>query len=295
MTTRIEVKNVSFNYGKVNALDNLSFELEDGKIYGLIGRNGAGKTSLLSLLASYRQPTEGSIELNGEAVFENQEAMQNIQFIYDKDYSEESTSVGEWIEGMGSFRSNYDHDYANYLIEKFNLPKDKPVYDLSKGMVSALNVTVGLATRTAVTIFDEAYLGMDAPNRELFYEELLKDQERHPRILIFSTHLVSEADYLFDHVIIIHKGAILINESYEKLSEKGFSITGSTEAVEEFIDNFKDMEQLNRKSLGKTTSIMLYGQIGEAEQQQARTYGLDIGPVSLQDLFIHLTKEEVNS
>lgn len=295
MTTKVEVKNVSFDYGKVKALENISFELENGKIYGLIGRNGAGKTSLLSLLASYRQPTEGSIELNGKAVFENQIAMQDILFIYDKDYSDESTSVGEWIKGMGSFRSNYDQDYADYLTEKFNLSIDKPVYELSKGQLSAMNVIIGLAIRTPVTIFDEAYLGMDAPNRELFYEELLKDQERYPRIFIFSTHLVSETDYLFDQVIIIHKGSILLNESYEKLLEKGFSITGSAEAVDTFITNFKDMEQLNKKSLGKTTSVMLYGQIGEAEQQKAKTYGLDIGPVSLQDLFIHLTKEEVPS
>lgn len=292
MTTKVEMKNVSYNYGKVQALKNISFELEDGKIYGLIGRNGAGKTSLLSLLASYRQPDEGSIELNNEAVFENQAAMQNILFIYDKSYSDESSSVDEWIKGIGNFRPNYDQKYADYLMEKFSLPTDKPVNGLSKGMTSALNVTIGLASRTPVTIFDEAYLGMDAPNREFFYEELLKEQERYPRIFIFSTHLVSETEYLFDQIIIIHKGSILINESFDNLLEKGFSITGTAEAVDNFIDNSNEMEQLNQKSLGNTRSLMLYGHISEKEQQSAKTLGIEIGPVSLQDLFIHLTKEE---
>src|SRR5690606_39601968 len=94
MAAKIEMKNVTLKFGKFEALKDISLALEVGKIHGLIGRNGAGKTSLLSLLAAFREPTTGQIEIDGEPVFENPEKMQQISFIYEKDYarSEEHTS-----------------------------------------------------------------------------------------------------------------------------------------------------------------------------------------------------------
>src|SRR5690606_17538054 len=198
MAAKIEMKNVTLKFGKFEALKDISLALEVGKIHGLIGRNGAGKTSLLSLLAAFREPTTGQIEIDGEPVFENPEKMQQISFIYEKDYADEYEKIPALLEFPERYRPNYDKDYANHLLKRFKLPLDKPAHKLSKGMQSALNVVIGLASRTPVTIFDEAYLGMDAPARQIFYEEILADQAEYPRTFILSTHLVSEMDYLFD-------------------------------------------------------------------------------------------------
>lgn len=78
--------------------------------------------------------------------------------------------------------------------------------ELSKGMRSALQVVLGLASRAPITIFDEVYTGMDAPTRKKFYNEVLNEQAEHPRMFILSTHLVSEMDYLFDEIVMIHQG-----------------------------------------------------------------------------------------
>lgn len=157
-------------------------------------------------------------------------------------------------------------------------------------MQSALNVTMGLASRAPITIFDEAYLGMDAPTREIFYKELLADQAERPRTMILSTHLVSEMDYLFDEVIIIDKGAFVLHEEYETLISRGASITGAAEEVDDFVSG---MTQLNEQQLGNTKAVMVYGYLSEKDKQEALQRGLEVGPVSLQDLFIHLTSEEV--
>ncbi len=130
---------------------------------------------------------------------------------------------------------------------------------------------------------------MDAPSRDLFYKELLKDQGLHPRIIIMSTHLVSEMDYLFDEVIIIKEGRVLLKESYDELVSRGVTVIGGKQSIEKFAEG---KEILNEEQLGDTRSITLYGNLSEDERAFAAELGLNIGPVSLQDLFIQLTKEE---
>ncbi len=286
---QIEVKNLSLKFGKHFALKDISFQLKENKIYGLIGRNGAGKTSLLSLLASFREATDGTLRINGEVPFENAKIMQQVNFVFNKDYKDETDKLSDLLEDVRRYRPNFDLEYANYLIQKFKLPKNKPLKQLSKGMQSAVSVTLGLASRTPITIFDEAYNGMDAPTREIFYKELLEDQSEHPRIMILSTHLVSEMDYLFDEVLIIDKGQLILHEDYETLVTKGASITGEAAAVDTFAHSKKI---LNTKQLGNTKSVMIYGELSDDDRKLAKTKSLEIGPISLQDLFIHLTEGE---
>lgn len=288
MAAKVEMKDITLKFGKFEALKDISLTLESGKIHGLIGRNGAGKTTLLSLLAALREPTEGQVEIDGEPVFENPDKMQQVSFIYEKNYTDEYEKIPAMLEFPERYRPNYDKDYADHLLKRFKLPMDKPIYKLSKGMQSALNVVIGLASRTPVTIFDEAYLGMDAPAREIFYQEILADQAEYPRTFILSTHLVSEMDYLFDTVVIIDQGHLLLNEDYETISAQGASITGAAEQVDAFVSG---MKLLNEQKLGGTKSVMVYGTLTEQDQLAAHEQGLEIGPVSLQDLFIHLTEE----
>lgn len=289
MTLEVEVNDVSLKYRRVEALKHVSFQLEGGKIYGLLGRNGAGKTSLLSLLASFREPTEGSIRIDGENPFENTRVMQNVSFIYQMDYSDETEKVNSMLKFVERYRPHFDRDYALHLAKRFNLPLDKAVNKLSKGMQSAFNATIGLASRAPLTIFDEAYLGMDAPTRDILYQELLEDQGRYPRTVIVSTHLVSEMDYLFDEILIIHRGSLILHEAYETLVSRGASITGPADEVDHFVGGLK---KLNEQRLGNTKSVTVYGELSEEQKKDAQQKGLEVGPVSLQDLFIYLTGEE---
>ncbi|OME92983.1 MULTISPECIES: ATP-binding cassette domain-containing protein [Paenibacillus] len=292
MNLDVQFDRLSVVYGDLEAVRNVSLHLPAGKIYGLLGRNGAGKTSLLSVLASFREPSSGSVTVGGEQPFENAKIMKEVSFIYDIDYKDDSDKVKAAIESIARHRPHFDTGYALELARKFNLPLDKQLKQLSKGMQSAFNVCIGLASRSPVTILDEVYLGMDAPAREIFYRELLEDQERHPRTFILSTHLVSEMDYLFEEVIIIHKGQFVLQDDYESLTSRGVSITGPAAKVDEFI---KGMKVLNVQQLGSTKAVMVYGELSEETQLAAHRAGLEIGPISLQDLFIHLTGEEYSA
>lgn len=288
MQVKVEFKDVTLKENDFQILKPIQLSLTDNKTIGLIGRNGAGKTSLLSLLASYRLPTSGQVLIDGEEAFENDEKMEQVVFIYPEDYTEETDKVEDILTLMSRYLPNYDSDYAAHLVERFKLPLDKKVNELSKGMQSALNVTTGLASRAPITIFDEAYLSMDAPSRELFYEELQEDQIKHPRLIILSTHLVSEAEYLFDEVAILHKGELLYHEEYDSLVSKGMTITGSKAEVDALVAPY---EQINEKQLGNVKSVTVFGDEIEELAEKAENYDMDISSVSLQELFNHLTEE----
>lgn len=288
MSYTVEVDNLSLKYKNFEALKNVSFSLKDEKIYGLLGRNGAGKTTLLSVLASYRYKSEGTVKIAGTDPFENPEIMQNVSFHFETNYQEETEKVKKMLALVEKYRPNYDAAYAEYLIHLFNLPINKAVNKLSKGMQSAFEVVMGLASRSPITIFDESYLGMDAPTRMKFYDELLKDQEKYPRKFILSTHLVSEMDYLFDEVLILHKGKLLLQEDYESLTSRGVSVTGNSNDVDAFTQGKKI---LHSQQLGNTKSVMIYEERTDELERSAHKMGLEVGPISLQELFIHLTEE----
>lgn len=287
MTFDIEVRDVEVRYGEHVAIDGMTLKLGGGKIYGLIGRNGSGKSSLLSVIAAFRKASAGEVLVGGQPVFENPLITRQICLIRESGDVAEDESVDHTLKFAADLRPNWDTSYANNLVERFRLPPKKKVKELSRGQRSALGVTLGLATRAPLTIFDESYLGLDAPSRYLFYDELLADFMEQPRTIIISTHLIEEVSRLFEEVIIIDQGKLILHEEAEAVLARGASITGPANEVDQFVNGFR---VLNQRQLGPTKSVTIYGQIDDVRQRQARASGLDIGPVALQDLFVYLTK-----
>ncbi|CAM4348699.1 ABC-2 type transport system ATP-binding protein [Paenibacillus endophyticus] len=289
MTLGIEVNNLQLKYGSFAAIKNVTFSLAGGRIYGLLGRNGSGKTSLLSILASYREQTNGQVTIGGEAPFENAKIMEQVCFIQESGSFSDSSSVSDVLRLSASCWPNWDSEYAAHLIALYDLPLKKLVSALSRGMKSALGVTIGLASRAPVTIFDEAYLGMDAPSRYAFYDELLKDYMETPRTFIISTHLIEEVGSLFEEVLILDQGRLIMHEETDVLKSRGASITGSEQAVDQITEG---LTILGQQMLGRTKSVTVFGELTEEHRKHALALGLELGPVSLQDLFVHLTKKE---
>lgn len=127
---------------------------------------------------------------------------------------------------------------------------------------------------------------MDAPTRDLFYKEVLKDQARHPLTIIMSTHLVSEMEYLFDEVIMIHKGELIKKGTYDEIVSAGATVTGAADSIDVFVQG---KEILSTETLGGFKKITIFGDISDKERMLAQDLDLAISSVSLQDLFIHLT------
>jgi ABC-2 type transport system ATP-binding protein len=282
----IEVRNLTVRYGSTVAVDDLSLDLPTGKIYGLLGRNGSGKTSLLSALASYRRPSAGTIRIDGVDPFENAELMRGTAFIRDTLDVTAQDRVGKVLWLAGRLRPTWDAAYAERLADLFGLDRRKEITKLSRGQRSSLGIVLGLAARAELTILDESSLGMDAVARTAFYRELLADYVEHPRTIILSTHLIEEVAGLFERVIIIDNGRLVLHEDADELRGRGVTVTGETPAVEAFVAG---RVVLSRQRLGGTSAATLYGDLGGDDRVNAKAAGLALGPVGVQDLFVHLT------
>jgi ABC-2 type transport system ATP-binding protein len=285
---KVEVQGLTVRYGEVTAVDDLSFSLAENKVYGLLGRNGSGKTTLMSTLAAFLKPAAGTVLVDGEPVFENRRATSRICLVqHGVDPADKGDKLKDALGLAAALRESWDAEYAERLMDLFGLPHGKKLGQLSLGQRSAFGVVVGLASRAPLTMFDESHLGMDTPTRYAFYDELLSDFMASPRTVVLSTHLIEELAPLLEEVVIIDSGRLVLHEETEAIRSRGTSVTGPVGAVDRFVEG---LTVLNQKQLGPTKSAMVYGALDPARRTTARTEGLDLGPIPLQDLFVHLTE-----
>lgn len=290
MSGDVELRDLTVRYGRTTAIDDLSLRLAGPGIHGLLGRNGSGKTSLLSAVAAFRPPSGGEVLVDGEPVFENPSATRKVCFIRGAGDTVEHDWPGDRVRDAlalaARLRPGWDAQYAQELMGRFGVPTGKRLGELSRGQRSSLGVVLGLASRAPVTIFDESYLGMDAPSRYAFYEELLSDYLAHPRTVVVSTHLIEEVASLFEHVAIIDDGRLLLHEPADELRARGATVVGPAEQVDRFTSG---MTSLAARQLGPTRSVTVDGVLDAHDRRRAAELGLELGPVALQDLFVHLT------
>ncbi|MCK9874170.1 ABC transporter ATP-binding protein [Nocardiopsis dassonvillei] len=287
MTSRIEARNLRIAYGDDVVFDDLSFALSGDKVYGLLGRNGSGKTTLLSALASLREVDGGRLTIDGRPVFEDPVSMGRVCFRQSNDeLIGWLGTVDDIVEFTGRMYPRWDPAYASRLIELFGLTGRTSWSALSHGQRSSLNSLLGLASRAPITLLDEPYLGMDASTREVLRDEILADCMTYPRMLIVSTHLVEEFGPLFEEILMIDKGELLLHETADRLRAQGATIIGPADRVDEVAEG---LNILDERRLGQTKSLTVFGELDDGARRRAREAGLDVGPLGLEQLFIHLT------
>jgi ABC-2 type transport system ATP-binding protein len=282
----IQIDKITKQYGTLRALDQVSFQMERNKIYGLLGRNGAGKTTLMHILTAQIFPTSGSMKVFGSQPYENNEVLRQICFIKESQAYSKTMKLNHVMNFASLVYPNWDQAYAESLLKDFGLPANRKMKQLSRGMLSAAGIVIGLASRAPLTIFDEPYLGLDAASRILFYDRLLEDYSENPRTIILSTHLIDEVNRLLEHVIIMDKGKIIIDEDADELREMAYTVTGRSDRMEGFIQSRK---VLHSDSFGALKSMTILGRLDETARLDAEEAGLELDRVSLQQLFVHLT------
>ncbi|MCV9993982.1 ABC transporter ATP-binding protein [Paeniglutamicibacter sp. ZC-3] len=285
-SSAIEVRNLSKTFRDLRALDGVTLRLEANRIYGLLGRNGAGKTTLMSILTGQGFPSSGEVLIHGHNPYENDQTLARICFIRESQkYPDDFTPV-QAFKAAALFFANWDQDLAAGLVADFALPLKRRIKKLSRGQLSAVGVIIGMASRAEITVFDEPYLGLDAVARQIFYDRLVEDYAHHPRTIVLSSHLIDEIANLLEHVVVIDKGRILLDEDAESLRGSAVAVTGNQEAVADFIDGY---EVLHRDSLGSLASVTIKGRLGQTQRAMAAELGLELSPVPLQQLVVRIT------
>ncbi|MFA9559212.1 ABC transporter ATP-binding protein [Evansella sp. AB-rgal1] len=254
MTYCLKVENVSYRHGKVNALNNVSFQLESGKIYGLWGRNGAGKTTLMRCMTGLLKTGSGNVSLNGKHPYENRDVLQQICFIQENHPLNTQWKVKDAMEIASCFYPNWNGAKAKQCLRAFRLDEKIRVKAMSKGMRTALALTIGLSSGAPVMIFDEPTNGLDAAVRETFYELLVYDDSFEDSIIILSTHYIQELQRYIEEIIVLHEGKLIMQDSIEAIRERTGYIHGNKESRKLVVDESAILE---RSEMGPMVRLMV--------------------------------------
>ncbi len=285
----LQAENVVKRYGKKEVLHGVSLSIRPGRIYGLLGRNGAGKTTLLSILTAQNTLDSGSVTYDGENVWENQKALDEICFSRELSpmllFGQNSIKAKEYLRAASLYYPHWDKDYADRLVSLFELDVKKPIYKLSKGMMSMVTIILALASRAPITILDEPVAGLDVVAREQFYRLLLADYEQTRRTFVVSTHIIEEAAGVFEDIILIDQGRILEAGGCAEFVAQFHMVTGAEADVARACEG---LTVVHEERLGRSVTVCARGD-GERLRANAAGLDVDVEAVSLQKAFVCLT------
>lgn len=279
----IQIEKVTKSFGELVVLENVSTQIQPGVIYGLLGRNGVGKTTLLNLIANRLYVDSGSIELDGAQTMDNDEALGQMYYMSTQNLYPETMKVKEAFDWTEHFYQNFDREEAVRLAGEFQLPLNKKIKDLSTGMGSIFKLIVAMATNAPYLLLDEPVLGLDANNRHAIYRCLLEKYAENGCSIVLSTHIIEEVSGVIEDVIILHEQKVLKDTSVEHLLETHYKVAGPQGEVEEYL---RGKELIQMQKLGGLRIAIIEG------APDSPGGNLSIEPVDLQELFVALTQNE---
>ncbi len=215
MTPIVEVRNLWKKFPGTIALQDFNLILEKGKVLGLIGPNGSGKTTLLSILAGLKSPTSGTVRVFGRTP--GSKTRQFTAYVPEIDHLYRWMEVGEIIDFFSKFYPDWDNDKCKNLIEFFDLDPKRKISTLSRGFRSRLKLLLALSSESKLLLLDEPLSGIDPISRSKVLEAFLKWFRFGEQTVIFSTHIVREAEKLFDYVIFLDRGRVALEGEPDEL------------------------------------------------------------------------------
>lgn len=215
----IRIGKLGFSYGQVPVLKNITMNLEPGKIYGLLGENGVGKTTLLTLLAGLKKPLQGSIDIDGSAPYSRAPQVLENQFYLADEMLPVPMKAAEYARITGEFWPNYKQDTFEEIMELFENTSDKKMNEMSTGQLKKTYISLALALGCKYLFLDEPTNGLDIPSKAQFRSALMKYTGEDSTIVI-STHQVRDLENIIDPIIILDRQDVLLNASLEEISRK---------------------------------------------------------------------------
>ena len=235
MNTRmIEVENLSFSYGrrKSKVLEDFSMKLDKGSVYGLLGKNGTGKSTLLYLMAGLLRPQTGNVLYKGVDVKKRYPDTLQDMFLVPEEFALPNVSLKQYVKLNAPFYPNFSDELLNTCLRDFDMNEDIHLGELSMGQKKKAFMCFALATNTSLLMMDEPTNGLDIPSKSQF-RKVIASGMSDDKAVIISTHQVRDIDSLLDHVLIMDGSKLLLNQSVSSICEKlYFAEQGMNEPTE---------------------------------------------------------------
>lgn len=282
----IKLKNVSKSYDKNLILDSINLSLEANRIYGLIGRNGVGKTTLMNILSDQIITYQGQIFVDGKNIKNNKAFKEDLVIISDGFIND--MKQGSKLKSLTStFRilsPSFKKERYEELINIFNINENTKYYKLSYGNQSLYKSIIGLSSGAKIIFLDEPANGLDEINRDKFYKKLLEYQKEDESLIMLSSHILSDIERVVTDIIFLKNSKIVLNDAIETIEDKAYMIT-----IDE--DRFRLLENkniLSYKKVGKQMVLMVYDDFTNKELENLKAR---VSPMNLQELFKAFNKE----
>ena len=287
----IEAVNLTKRFEDITAVDHINAEIRDGSVFGLIGTNGAGKSTFLRLASGVLKPDEGSITIDGQEVFENRTAKKRFFYISDDQYFFSNSTPGEMMVYYGKIYPSFDRERFHRLMKAFGLDEKRKIRTFSKGMKKQVSVICGVCAGTDYLFCDETFDGLDPVMRQTVKSLFAADMEERNMTPIIASHNLRELEDICDHVGLLHKGGILLSRDLDEMKTTIHKVQCVlAEGTDETALN--GLEIIRRESRGRLLTLTVRGEreAVEAAMQAAGTVFYELIPLSLEEIFISETE-----
>ena len=216
----IEVNNISFRYPgtKHNVFSNFSMSLEANNIYGLLGKNGTGKSTLLYLISGLLRPANGEVKVDGRLATDRLPEMLKDMFIVPEEFNLPAVTLDTYVKINKPFYPNFSQEVLESRLKDFELPQTLKLNELSMGQKKKVYMSFALAAGTKYLFMDEPTNGLDIPSKTQF-RRVIANNMSDERTLIISTHQVHDVETLLDHILILSESEMLLNSSVSNICE----------------------------------------------------------------------------
>ena len=287
----IKADNLTKRFQGVTAVDHIHAEIQDGTVFGLIGTNGAGKSTFLRMAAGILKPDEGTITLDGEAVFEDTRVKARCFFIPDEPYFLGNGTADDMKTFYQGIYPNFDTDRFGRLLKSFELDGRRKIQTFSKGMKKQLAVLLGICAGTDYLFCDETFDGLDPVMRQTVKSLFANDIEERHLTPVIASHNLRELEDICDHVGLLHRGGMLLSKDLDDMKMNIHKIQCVLPAGLERT-NLQDLDIMTTEQRGSLLTLTVRGQKEEiqARMQSYHPVFFEMIPLSLEEIFISETE-----
>lgn len=287
----IELHGVSKRFGRIEAVSRMTGEIREGSVFGLVGTNGAGKSTCLRMMAGVLKPDEGKVLVDGQEIFENEEMKSRVFFISDDQYYLPNATPKEMMEYYRIFYTCFNEERFSELMEKFGLEKERKISTFSKGMKKQLSVILGICANTKYLLCDETFDGLDPVMRQAVKSIFAMEIMNRDFTPVIASHNLRELEDICDHVGLLHKGGILFSKDMEEMKETIHKVQ-CVVSEESKYRLLKNLDVMKTESRGNLLMLTVRGSKAEIEEkfQKENPVYFEVLPLSLEEIFISETE-----
>ncbi len=288
----IEVKGISKSFSGIKAVDNLDAVIQEGAVFGLIGTNGAGKSTFLRMVCGVLKPDEGTILVDGKPVFETPESKQKMFYISDEQYFFANANPIDMKRYYERVYPEFDGERFLELLKRFGLQGGRKINTFSKGMKKQLSVILGICANTKYLLCDETFDGLDPVMRQAVKGIFIKEIEERGMTPIVASHNLRELEDICDHVGLLHRGGILLSRDLEDMKLNIHKLQCVWRNPEDIEAIKQQLEVVKVEQRGSLMTITIKGSVDRIEKavEEKEPLFYELLPLSLEEIFISETE-----